>query len=146
MSDIRDWLVEAVEATFEEAAEAVAEAAEAGADAWRDHIATTPRKDPWARDWTGFQRREGKPLRFGSSPGAVHTGRMIGAIQTKMSRGANRLEAEVGWLEEGDWADYFEYQEMGFKNVLAGVTVKGLDSQVRVSDAIDAELKRRGFR
>lgn len=145
MSDVRQWLLEVSEEVFEDAVETIEEASSEARDAMKIHIETTPGKEQWDGDWTGFQRREGKPLRYGSTPGAVHTGKMVNSVGSRVTRGNNTAEAEAGWIDEGSWEEYFQYQEQGFRNVLAGVNVEGLHALETASQVAEAVLRRKGY-
>ena len=146
MNDVKQWLLEVAQEAFEDAADTVEEAVDAAHESMENTIRTSGSRDPWDGDWTGFQDREGKPHRFGSAPGRVHTGRMVGAIDKKVERGNGEASGRVGWLDEGDWADYFQHQEYGFKNVLAGVNVEGMHSLETASQVVEAILSQRGYR
>lgn len=145
MSSLPDWLFEAMKDEYDDAVDAASEAVEEAAHAMRLLIETTPREEEWKGDWTGFQIREGKPLRYGSTPGAVHTGKMVDSVTHNVTKGETRTIAEAGWIEEGSWEEYFQYQEQGFYNVLAGVSVEGLNSLEQASQVADAVLKKRGL-
>src|SRR5690625_6925334 len=103
-------------------------------------IRTSGSRDPWRRDWTGFQDREGKPHRFGSAPGRVHTGRMVGAIDKKVERGNGEAVGRVGWLDDGEWAEYFQHEEYGAQNGWAGANVEGMDSVETATEGVGAVL------
>lgn len=145
MSSLPEWLFEVIQDEYDEAVDIAAEAVEEAARAMRLHIETTPGEEEWKGDWTGFQIREGKPLRYGSTPGAVHTGKMVDSVTHNVTKGKDRAVAEAGWIEEGSWEEYFRHQEQGFYNVLAGVSVEGLNSLEQASQVADAVLWKRGL-
>lgn len=144
MSDenIYEWVIKALEDTKEQVFEAVEKAGDEGVESMRETIRTQGAQPQWQGDWTGFQRREGKPLRYGSTPGRVHTGNMIDSVDKSVKKEENSIRVEFGWINQGRFEEYFMHQEHGFRNVLAGVNVEGMHALANGALVAQTELER----
>lgn len=139
-NEIYDWIVETVDEVKDQVFDGIESVVSEGADTMREVISTKGATNPWKRDWTWMQDREGKPHRFGSAPGRVHTGKMLDAVESDVKRGATHMVAEFGWLDEGKYADYFMHQEHGFQNVMAKVTVEGMHALATAATVAETSL------
>lgn len=99
----------------------------------RHSIETRGTGKTWQRAWNG---------RTGSYPGRVASGDMLNAVEGKITaRRPEMIEGILGWADGSP--DYFRYQNIGFRHVMAQTDVAGMRALRDASDLLRADLIER---
>ena len=105
----------------QEVEEMTQEMADLGAERTRYYIKTRGTNRTWSGGW--WSKKSGR-YRYGSLSARYDSGDMLRAVGTQIAAGPRQSRAVFGWVRNVE--DYFGYQEGGFFNVRAKVSVPGM--------------------